>query len=100
MFGRMLPGIRAFISMPAGVERMPLPKFVLLTTLGSLMWNATLLITGYLLGENWQRVADIAGIFQYVAIGLICLIAVRFVLKRRARRRAAATSGGRCGDEP
>lgn len=96
VFGRMLPGIRTLISLPAGVERMPLPKFVLLTTIGSLMWNSTLLVAGYLLGDNWHKMTDYTTVFQYVLIALVAAAAIRYVFKRRGRSRreqATATSG-------
>src|SRR5690349_2022926 len=49
-FGRMVPIFRSLISIPAGVERMPLGTFLLYTTLGSLVWNTTFVLAGYLLG--------------------------------------------------
>jgi len=87
LFGRMLPGIRPLISIPAGVERMPLPKFVVLTVIGSLTWNSTLLLAGYLLGENWHRVTEVAGGFAYVFLIALAAISVLVVVKRRSRRR-------------
>ena len=60
-FGRMIPGIRSFISIPAGIERMPLGRFVLFTALGSSIWNTALVLAGYFLGESWRVVGDYAG---------------------------------------
>ncbi|HEX6342624.1 DedA family protein [Umezawaea sp.] len=60
-FGRMLPLFRSLISIPAGIERMPLPKFIGLTAAGSLIWNTTLIMAGYLLGEKWHLVEQYAG---------------------------------------
>ncbi|WP_240436391.1 DedA family protein [Streptomyces sporangiiformans] len=91
MFGRMLPGIRTLISVPAGVERMPLPKFVLFTTIGSLMWNSTLIGAGYLLGDNWHRMTDVVGHLPYVMAVLLVLAGVRFVVRRRSQRRVQQT---------
>lgn len=54
--GRMVPLFRSAISVPAGLERMRLPTFTLLTTLGSLVWNTLFVVAGYLLGENWRLV--------------------------------------------
>jgi membrane protein DedA with SNARE-associated domain len=51
-FGRMIPIFRSLISVPAGVERMPIGTFLLYTMLGSLIWNTTFVMAGYLLGEN------------------------------------------------
>ncbi|MGI3200613.1 DedA family protein [Streptomyces sp. GLT-R25] len=92
LFGRVLPVIRPLISIPAGAERMPLPKFVMLTTLGTLAWTSALLLSGYVLGENWHRVTDIAGTFSYVALGALAVGVVLLVVKRRNRRRKEAAN--------
>ena len=63
-WGRMIPLIRSFISIPAGLERMPLGTFLLFTTLGSLIWNTIFVMAGYLLGENWGLVEYYAGFFS------------------------------------
>lgn len=93
LFGRMLPGVRCFISIPAGVNRMPLPKYLLFSALGSLMWNSTLLLSGYLLGENWHRISDVVGMLPYVLIGA-AVLAVPIVLVRRSRRKGQAETAG------
>ena len=56
LFGRMLPFFRGIISIPAGVERMNYPLFLLYTTMGSLVWNTLFVVLGYLLGQNWYVV--------------------------------------------
>lgn len=91
LFGRVLPGFRFIISVPAGVERMPLRKYVLLSGLGSLLWNSTLLVSGYLLGENWHRITDILGLLPYVLIGA-AVLAVPLLLVRRSRRKRKAAA--------
>jgi len=53
-WGRLIPGIRTLISVPAGIEMMPLRKFLLWTTLGSLIWVFLLSLLGYLFGENYR----------------------------------------------
>jgi len=90
MFGRLLPGVRAFVSLPAGVERMPLPKFVVLTAIGSLMWNSTLLVAGYLLGSNWQVVTDVLGVLTFVLLGAAVLAVGYVVVRRRRAKRVSA----------
>ena len=52
--GRMMPAIRTFISLPAGLFKMNIHKFTLLTFLGSLPWNLIFLYLGYILRENWK----------------------------------------------
>jgi membrane protein DedA with SNARE-associated domain len=88
-FGRMIPLFRSLISLPAGVERMPIWQFLSLTTLGSLIWNSGFVVAGYLLGANWQVVDEYAGIFQKVVIAAVALAIVVFVVVRvRDRRRS------------
>lgn len=55
-FGRLVPTVRTLISVPAGLARMPLPKFLLWSGLGSLAWTSLLAIAGYLLGARYQQV--------------------------------------------
>jgi membrane protein DedA with SNARE-associated domain len=56
-FGRMVPAIRAVISIPAGIARMPLGRFLLYSTLGSTIWMGGLGYAGYVLGQNYLLVA-------------------------------------------
>ncbi|UBU18697.1 DedA family protein [Nonomuraea gerenzanensis] len=86
-FGRMIPIFRSLISIPAGVERMPLPVFTLLTTAGSLIWNTAFVMAGYLLGDNWHLVETYAGIGSKVVLGLVALAVVVFVVVRLTERR-------------
>ncbi|MGB3437280.1 MAG: DedA family protein [Actinophytocola sp.] len=81
-FGRMIPLFRSLISLPAGIERMPVWQFLSLTTLGSLIWNSGFVVAGYLLGANWQVVDEYAGIFQKVVIAAIALAIVVFIVVR------------------
>ncbi|MFB7875019.1 DedA family protein [Nocardia sp. NPDC056064] len=86
-FGRMIPIFRSLISIPAGVERMPLGRFTLLTTAGSLLWNTVFVLAGYFLGENWHRVEDYAGVLQkLVIVGVLAGVSVWLVLRLRQLR--------------
>src|SRR5690625_2889852 len=58
-WGRFVPGVRTLISLPAGVARMPFGRFALYTLLGTALWNAALLMAGWLLGERWQLVLEV-----------------------------------------
>jgi membrane protein DedA with SNARE-associated domain len=87
-FGRMVPLFRSFISLPAGVERMPLPKFLLYTTLGSAIWNSIFVLAGYFLGENWHVVERYAGVLQWVVIGAVAVAVVWFVVSRVSKKKA------------
>jgi membrane protein DedA with SNARE-associated domain len=86
-FGRMVPLFRSFVSIPAGVERMPMATFLVLTTLGSLIWNSLFVVAGYVLGENWRVIQDYAGTYQNAVLAAGTLAVVVFVVVRlRAAR--------------
>lgn len=90
-FGRMIPIFRSLISIPAGIERMRVSVFLLYTALGSLIWNTTFVIAGFVLGENWHRVEDYVGTFQNlvilaVVLGVGYFIVSRLIQLRRERR--------------
>lgn len=90
-FGRMIPLFRSFISLPAGVERMPLGTFALFTALGSLVWNTIFVVAGYLLGESWYLVEQYAGMFSKAVLVVAVVAVVAFVVVRlRARDREPA----------
>jgi membrane protein DedA with SNARE-associated domain len=87
-FGRMVPLFRSFISIPAGIERMPMATFLLFTTLGSLIWNAVFVVAGYVLGENRQVIEDYASTYQKGVLAAAVLAVVAFAAARlRASRR-------------
>lgn len=88
-FGRMIPLFRSLISIPAGLTRMPLVPFILLTTAGSLIWNSVLVLAGYYLGENWSAVERYTGVLQIIVIVLV-VAAVAWFIARRVRRRGTA----------
>lgn len=81
-FGRFLPTIRSIVSVPAGLLPMGLPKFLVLTFLGSAIWNSLLVTGGYIAGSNWDRLAEYLGAFgALVTFALIALI-IGFILFR------------------
>jgi membrane protein DedA with SNARE-associated domain len=87
LIGRLVPVVRSLISVPAGVERMPVLLFLGLTALGSLVWNSALIIAGYLLGEQWHVVESSVGVFQYVVIAAAVAAMTWFVVvKVKAKR--------------
>ena len=67
-FSRLLPGVRTFISVPAGLSEMNIWKFVLFTILGSLVWISVLASVGYFLGAHWDSIGPIYNKFQIVII--------------------------------
>lgn len=92
-FGRLVPGVRSLISIPAGVDQMPLLKFGVFTTLGSLLWNTVLIVAGYLLGDNWHAVTDWMDRFSnvvYAVLALALLALVVWLVRRGWHRSRAA----------
>lgn len=81
-FGRMIPIFRSMISIPAGIERMPLPLFLGLTTLGSLLWNSVFVLLGYGLGSRWHEVTDAVGLYSKGVLGVVALAVIAFVVVR------------------
>ncbi|MFJ7130926.1 DedA family protein [Streptomyces sp. NPDC098101] len=90
--GRMVPVIRSLVSAPAGVERMSLPLFVALTALGSLIWNAALILAGYWLGDQWDVVGRYVG---FVSKAVLVLGALALVVYVTVRVRGRDRDGGR-----
>ncbi|MFD8467556.1 DedA family protein [Streptomyces cyaneofuscatus] len=82
LLGRMVPVFRSLISVPAGVERMPLPVFIGLTTAGSLVWNTVLVLAGYWLGDSWDVVGTYVGLVSKVVLGVAVLAVAWWVVKR------------------
>lgn len=78
-FGRNLPLIRTFISLPAGIARMKFSRFVLFTFLGCLPWNMLLTYLGFKLGENWQQVEPYIRPVSYVMLAAIMIFIVRHI---------------------
>ena len=98
LFGRLIPGVRSLISIPAGIHGMGVVKFSALTLLGSGVWNGVLIWLGVLLGENWTVVSDTMDRYSTVVYVLLVLavVACVFYLVRRDRKRKqkVANSGG------
>ncbi|MFF3669484.1 DedA family protein [Microtetraspora malaysiensis] len=92
-FGRMIPIFRSLISIPAGVERMPLGPFTLLTTVGSLIWNTIFVLAGYVLGENWSLVETYVNVGTNGVIALVLLAVLVFVGVRLGERRRGRHAG-------
>jgi membrane protein DedA with SNARE-associated domain len=91
LIGRLFPVIRHLISIPAGLHRMPLPKFILYTALGAAVWCTILTFIGYFLGQH-EGMLRHEEIHRYVTWVLVALVPVTLVVvliyvrRRRARR--------------
>lgn len=84
-FGRFIPLVRSVVSVPAGLERMSLGRFALLTLAGSSIWNAVFIGAGWVLGDNWERVEGWVGPLSYVVVALLAVALVVLVV-RKVRR--------------
>ena len=90
-FSRMLPVVRTFISLPAGVARMPILRFSVLTFLGALPWNFALVLAGKSARDNWTDIKDKLHYVDY-AVAVLIVMGVAYLAVRwyRNRRRPAA----------
>jgi membrane protein DedA with SNARE-associated domain len=91
-FTRMLPFVRTFISLPAGVARMPFWRFTVLTTLGCIPWIFMLTFIGMQVGERWESWKDSLHYVDYAVLAMI-LLGIAYLLVRRRRRRSGAAAG-------
>jgi len=87
-FGRLLPGIRSLISLPAGANRMNFGVFTVFTILGSAIWNALLITLGALLGTQYELVEKYSNVLNYVVYAAIALVIVLLVVRRVRRAKA------------
>jgi len=100
LFGRLIPLIRAFVSLPAGIARMPFWRFTVLSLLGSIPWVLALAFAGHALGGDWTSVRK--G-FQYVDYAILALIVIGILYAVVHRRRDGLPHGapetGRAGPD-
>ena len=80
-WGRLVPGIRTLISVPAGMELMPLRKFLIWTTLGSLIWILLLTYAGFVFGENYQIIESYLDQIKYIVKPILLLVFIYFLIK-------------------
>lgn len=94
LVARIIPLARSIVSIPAGTMRMSLLRFTALTVIGTGLWNILLIGAGQLLGENWERVSEIAATYSDVAVGLgglaVVAYGVYYLFRRRIKGRRAA----------
>lgn len=91
-FCRFIPVIRSLISIPAGMSEMPMKKFLIYTTAGSLIWNSALTIAGSIVGENWTDILEIMDQYSHIiviALAILFIIAlIIFYSKKRKKSNA------------
>ncbi len=89
-WARLMPGVRSIISIPAGVARMPMGRFLLFTTMGTLVWNLALGSAGVLLGQNWEQVLTVIDRFESVFWLLLAALVLWWATRRIVRTRVSA----------
>ena len=72
--GRLMPVIRTFISLPAGIAKMRIGKFLIYTFVGSFIWCTALSLAGYLLGENWEKIRTVMRPFDPVIVAIVVIL--------------------------
>jgi len=92
-FSRLLPVIRTFISLPAGIAKMPFGKFTLYTFLGCIPWTYALTWLGVVVEDNWERVLDYFDLPTLIIGTLVVVAAVVWYLRRRKQRKALQAAG-------
>jgi membrane protein DedA with SNARE-associated domain len=81
-FSRLLPVVRTFISLPAGISRMPLVKFTIYTFIGSFIWSWGLAYGGFILGEHWEQLRSAMRPFDIPIIVAVVALAALFIYRR------------------
>lgn len=90
-FGRLIPGVRSLISLPAGARGMPIGQFSVFTVAGSLLWNSALIAAGYALATQYALVDGYSHILDYFVIAAVVAF-VGWLVVRRIRRVRAGTA--------
>jgi membrane protein DedA with SNARE-associated domain len=101
-FTRMMPGVRTFISLPAGIAKMPVGKFLLYTVAGSVPWNAALAYLGYAAGkaageDPWGRLQEQFARYNhifYIVLGVVVVALIAWGIWRWRRKRKRGTESG------
>ena len=88
-FGRFIPIVRSLVSIPAGMAKMPQIPFLILTTIGSAIWNTVLILLGRIAGESWGKIAGYVGGYSdivWLAFGIIFAIGIISYYKKKKKR--------------
>ena len=85
LVGRLIPGVRTLISLPAGISGMNLPVFLLFSTIGTVLWTTLLTAAGYFMGENYEAVDEYIGPLSKVVVVIIVVSFLVWVARRKLR---------------
>ena len=90
-FCRFVPIVRSLISIPAGICEMNMTKFLIYTTIGSLIWNSVLVILGSILGENWNTIVNIFDTYSNISLIILIILFFGFIFwfyKKKKKQQA------------
>ncbi len=87
---RLLPVVRTFISLPAGIARMPLVKFLGYALVGSFIWCTALAYAGYQLGEHWTQIRDVMRPFDPIIIAVVVLFVAYYLYRHLKKEKSEA----------
>lgn len=90
---RLLPVVRTYISLPAGIARMNVVKFILYTFIGAFLWSTGLAYGGYLLGEHWEELRSAMRPFDPVFIALIVILIALYIYRHIKHSKASPSKG-------
>jgi membrane protein DedA with SNARE-associated domain len=87
LFCRLVPGVRTLISLPAGINAMPIGSFLVYSTIGTALWCTLLTYAGYALGQNYTLVETYLGpVSKYVLIALVLALGIWLWRRRQAQK--------------
>ncbi|ERI94900.1 SNARE-like domain protein [Clostridiales bacterium oral taxon 876 str. F0540] len=85
-YSRLLPIIRTFISLPAGISKMDIKKFAAYTFFGSLLWSVVLGYAGYYMGENWEQIRGWLHILDYIVVAVVAGLIIYFAFFKKKKK--------------
>jgi membrane protein DedA with SNARE-associated domain len=85
--GRLMPVIRTFISLPAGIAKMRIGKFLIYTFVGSFIWCTALSFAGYLLGTNWEKIRAVMRPFDPAIVAIVIILIGLYIYRHIKRSR-------------
>jgi membrane protein DedA with SNARE-associated domain len=94
LFGRMIPLLRAFVSLPAGIAKMPLVRFTVFSLIGAIPWTLGLALAGHALGSDWTSVRKGFEYVDYAVVALIVVGIVYAIVRVRRGRQPATDAAG------
>ncbi|HEY1687371.1 MAG TPA: DedA family protein [Solirubrobacteraceae bacterium] len=99
LFGRLVPLLRAFVSLPAGIAKMPFWRFTLLSLIGTIPWTIGFAVAGHAVGAEWTHIRKAFDYVDYVVLALL-IIGIAWAIVRRMRRGPAISEGETVPGQP